>query len=264
MATELADARAAGREGLVEEIHGRFSCRIHNLSEFMKTLLQRFMRWFNHTHQRSGTLWEGRYKSVIAARTVANTDLNPVRAGMVVDPAEYRWSCYGEAAGGGHSIGSRQSIRMRIRCSLARCSMAWVSLRSLGLPSSQRLISSGMEIVLKRCAVDILGFFEELGDLRAGEFDLLHGVAMALDAVFAGMGGEDFGAVDARQAKSSAATSIHHEMDHVVRRYPVAQVRRQEPRGAWSMLTNRTDMRWIRRVAGNNSARLLKSDRRLD
>ena len=49
---------------------------MHNLSEFMKTLLQRFTRWFNRTHQRSGTLWEERYKSVIvesgiAARTMA-------------------------------------------------------------------------------------------------------------------------------------------------------------------------------------------------
>jgi hypothetical protein len=52
-------------------------------------------------------LWEERYKSVIvesgvAARTMAAyIDLNPVRAGMVADPAEYRWSSYGEAAGGG-------------------------------------------------------------------------------------------------------------------------------------------------------------------
>jgi putative transposase len=73
----------------------------------MKTLLQRFTRWFNRTHQRSGTLWEERYKSVIvesgvAARTMAAyIDLNPVRAGMVSDPAEYRWSSYGEAVGGG-------------------------------------------------------------------------------------------------------------------------------------------------------------------
>ena len=58
-------------------------------------------------HQRSGTLWEERYKSVIvesgiAARTMAAyIDLNPVRAGMVSDPAEYRWSSYGEAVGGG-------------------------------------------------------------------------------------------------------------------------------------------------------------------
>jgi hypothetical protein len=80
---------------------------MHNLSEFMKTLLQRFTRWFNRTHERSGTLWEERFKSVIvesgvAARTMsAYIDLNPVRAGMVADPAEYRWSSYGEAVGGG-------------------------------------------------------------------------------------------------------------------------------------------------------------------
>jgi hypothetical protein len=73
----------------------------------MKALLIRFTRWFNRTHERSGTLWEERFKSVIvesgvAARTIAAyIDLNPVRAGMVADPAEYRWSSYGEAVGGG-------------------------------------------------------------------------------------------------------------------------------------------------------------------
>jgi hypothetical protein len=52
-------------------------------------------------------LWEERFKSVIvesgtAARTMAAyIDLNPVRAGMVKDPADYRWSSYGEAVGGG-------------------------------------------------------------------------------------------------------------------------------------------------------------------
>jgi REP element-mobilizing transposase RayT len=107
VAKELADARAAGLEELVEEIRARLTYRMHNLSEFMKTLLQRFTRWFNRTHSRSGTLWEERYKSVIvesgiAARTMAAyIDLNPVRAGMVSDPAEYRWSSYGEAVGGG-------------------------------------------------------------------------------------------------------------------------------------------------------------------
>ena len=107
VAKELAAARAAGREELIEEIHARSTYRMHDLSEFMKTLLQRFTRWFNRTHNRSGTLWEERYKSVIvesgiAARTMAAyIDLNPVRAGMVSDPAEYRWSSYGEAVGGG-------------------------------------------------------------------------------------------------------------------------------------------------------------------
>jgi putative transposase len=107
VAKELARAKAEERESWVAEIHARFTCRMHDLSEFMKTLLQRFTRWFNRTHQRSGTLWEERYKSVIvesgiAARTMAAyIDLNPVRAGMVSDPAGYRWSSYGEAIGGG-------------------------------------------------------------------------------------------------------------------------------------------------------------------
>jgi REP element-mobilizing transposase RayT len=112
----IADELLAARtEGVVEggnparaaEIHARFTYRMHRLSEFMKTLLQRFTRWFNRTHERKGTLWEERFKSVIvesgtAARTIAAyIDLNPVRAGMVEDPADYRWSSYGEAVGGG-------------------------------------------------------------------------------------------------------------------------------------------------------------------
>ena len=106
VAKELRDARDEGNEAHVDEIYARFTYRMHDLSEFMKTLLQRFTRWFNRTHDRTGTLWEQRYKSVIvesghAARTMAAyIDLNPVRAGMKQDPAEYRWSSYGEAIGG--------------------------------------------------------------------------------------------------------------------------------------------------------------------
>ena len=112
VADELLAARteggvAGGNPERVAEIHGRFTRRMHDLSDFMKTLLQRFTRWFNRTHNRTGTLWEERFKSVIveggtAARTMAAyIDLNPVRAGMVEDPADYRWSSYGEAVGGG-------------------------------------------------------------------------------------------------------------------------------------------------------------------
>ena len=107
VAKELEGARKEGSEAMVAEIHARFTYRMHDLSEFMKTLLQRFTRWFNREHNRRGTLWEERYKSVIvesgvAARTIAAyIDLNPVRAGMVSDPGDYRWSGYGEAIGGG-------------------------------------------------------------------------------------------------------------------------------------------------------------------
>ena len=113
VARELAEARqnvAAGQgeeSVLVGRIHERYTYRMHDLSEFMKGFMQRFTQWHNRTHKRRGHLWEDRFKSVIvedgvAAKTMAAyIDLNPVRAGMVEHPEQYRWSSYGEAIGGG-------------------------------------------------------------------------------------------------------------------------------------------------------------------
>ena len=109
---ELKEARQAISEGRAAEslataVHERFTYRMHDLSEFMKGFMQRFTQWFNRSRQRTGGLWEDAFKSVlvedgVAARTMAAyIDLNPVRAGIVTDPAEYRWSSYGEAMGGG-------------------------------------------------------------------------------------------------------------------------------------------------------------------
>jgi putative transposase len=107
VAKELAEAHELGYLHQVAEIHRRYTRRMHDLSRFMEGLLQRFTLWFNRAHSRSGNLWEDAFKSVIvedgiAARTIsAYIDLNPVRAGIVADPADYRWSSYGEAIGGG-------------------------------------------------------------------------------------------------------------------------------------------------------------------
>jgi putative transposase len=125
VAKELADARKVGNQSHVEEIFARYTYRMHNLSEFMKALLIRFTRWFNRTHNRSGTLWEERFKSVIvesgvAVRTMAAyIDLNPVRAGMVEDPAEYRWSSYGEAVGGGPKGNGRKAREGLVRACMS-------------------------------------------------------------------------------------------------------------------------------------------------
>ncbi len=100
-------AAAADSPALHAELVEAYAYRMHDLSEFMKMLLQRFSSWFNRRHERRGRLWEQRFKSVLvengtAARTMATyIDLNPVRAGISQDPAEYRWSSYGEAVGGG-------------------------------------------------------------------------------------------------------------------------------------------------------------------
>jgi putative transposase len=127
VAQELADARMEDytREGGMSEavasIHKLFAYRMQDLGEFMKGLLQRFSQWFNRAHSRSGTLWEDRFKSVIvedgvAARTIsAYIDLNPVRAGMVKDPAEYRWSSYGEAVGGGNKGNGKKAREGLVR-----------------------------------------------------------------------------------------------------------------------------------------------------
>ena len=131
VAKELADARTAvyvsetGLDEALAAIHKRFTYRMQNLGEFMKGLLQRFTQWFNRAHSRSGRLWEDRFKSVIvedgeAAKTIsAYIDLNPVRAGMVKDPADYRWSSYGEAIGGGAKGNGKTARAGLVRALLA-------------------------------------------------------------------------------------------------------------------------------------------------
>ena len=103
---ELARVREAGREEEVGLILETFRKRFCDLSCFVKELKERFSRWFNKHHSRRGTLWMDRFKSVLvedgeALRTMAlYIDLNPVRAGLVEDPKDYRWTGYGEAMGG--------------------------------------------------------------------------------------------------------------------------------------------------------------------
>jgi putative transposase len=79
-----------------------------DVSQFMKLLKQRFSVWFNRTHNRYGTLWSERFKSVlvegegkILETMAAYIDLNAVRAGLVSDPKDYRFCGYGEAVAGG-------------------------------------------------------------------------------------------------------------------------------------------------------------------
>ncbi len=66
----------------------------------MKLLGQRYVQYVNRFYRRSGTLWEGRFRSCLTQEEgyllacQRYIELNPVRAGMVEHPAEYRWSSY--------------------------------------------------------------------------------------------------------------------------------------------------------------------------
>ena len=97
---------AAGGE-MAELVRQRLRIRMGDVSEFMKTVKQRFSIWFNKSHRRYGTLWADRFKSVLVEgrgnplQTMgAYIDLNPVRAGIVEDPKDYRFCGYAEAVAG--------------------------------------------------------------------------------------------------------------------------------------------------------------------
>jgi putative transposase len=76
------------------------------LSTLMQNLGQRYVQYINRTYGRSGTLWEGRYRSCIAESAhyvlacYRYIELNPVRAGMVHQPSKYPWSSYRANADG--------------------------------------------------------------------------------------------------------------------------------------------------------------------
>jgi REP element-mobilizing transposase RayT len=109
-ATVLADDLKRARlspSGWTEEIRQRHFCRMWDVSQFMKTLKQRFTQWFNKRHQRKGTIWEERFRSTLVqgggsplSAVATYIDLNPVRAEIVEDPKAYRWCGYGAAMGG--------------------------------------------------------------------------------------------------------------------------------------------------------------------
>ena len=100
------DLRAKGRMEDAEKVLESFRRRFCDVSVWTKEVKQRFSKWLNKRRERRGTLWMEKFKSVLvqdgeALRTMAlYIDLNPVRAGIAGEPAEYRWSGYGAAAGG--------------------------------------------------------------------------------------------------------------------------------------------------------------------
>ncbi|MCF8106236.1 MAG: transposase [Desulfohalobiaceae bacterium] len=72
-----------------------------SLSEYVKEIKQNFTRMYNKKRGRRGTFWAERFKSLIVEKgetlinCLAYIDLNPIRAGLVERPEEYRWSSLG-------------------------------------------------------------------------------------------------------------------------------------------------------------------------
>ena len=105
-------------EDLAKSAH-KYDCRVHayvlmtnhahllvtpmtdyGISQMMQALGRRYVYYINKTYHRTGTLWEGRYKSSLIdserylLSCMRYIELNPVRASMVEHPGEYKWSSY--------------------------------------------------------------------------------------------------------------------------------------------------------------------------
>jgi putative transposase len=113
---------------MLEEAASRFPCTVHAYvlmsnhvhllmsplevagpSLLMQNLGQRYVQAFNRRHARTGTLWEGRFRSCVVDseeylfRCHQYIEMNPVRAGMVANPREYAWSSHRANADGQQS-----------------------------------------------------------------------------------------------------------------------------------------------------------------
>lgn len=111
--------------GLLEALAKRFRVALHayvlmpnhfhllatpetadGLPQMMQSIGREYVRYFNRIQQRTGTLWEGRYRSTVIQSErylfacMAYLDLNPVRAGLVSQAVDYPWSSHGHYIGG--------------------------------------------------------------------------------------------------------------------------------------------------------------------
>jgi hypothetical protein len=97
--------------------------KLRDISEFVRMIQQCFSAWFNHTRPRvrRGGLWESRFKSVIVEgggllmKCLCYVELNCVRAGLAIDPAEYRFGSFGTWSGSGrHPFAKNLFRHMRL------------------------------------------------------------------------------------------------------------------------------------------------------
>ena len=102
----LAGFREEGDDTAIAAELEKLRARMGDLSEFMKTLKQRVSQWYNSNYSHEGTLWSGRFKSVLVEdgrylnNLIAYIHGNPIRAGIVTRAADYKWSAPGAAVKG--------------------------------------------------------------------------------------------------------------------------------------------------------------------
>jgi putative transposase len=145
---------------MTNHVHLLCTPRSDNLgvSQLMQSLGRQYVRYFNDTYKQTGTLWEGRFKSslVCTSSYLLNVyryiELNPVRARMVNDPAQYKWSSYhNNALGVLSELCKPHEIYLQLGATCADRMSKYRSLFKETLPQSlidEIRLSSNKEVVL--------------------------------------------------------------------------------------------------------------------
>jgi putative transposase len=121
---------AADAQGLAVHAYVMMTNHVHllatpeaefSLSKTMQSIGRRYVQYFNHAYGRTGTLWEGRYKSTLIdserylLTCMRYIELNPVRAEMIAHPGDYPWSSYrANAQGAPDALISHHSLYRRL------------------------------------------------------------------------------------------------------------------------------------------------------
>ena len=118
----------------VDDEKARMRARMNDLSQFCKTFKEAYTQDYNRRHENTGTIWEGRFKSILlegsfrALMTVAGyVHLNPVRAAMVERPEESRWTGYGAGCGGDER--AREGLAGLVSRAYGAASFTWEECR---------------------------------------------------------------------------------------------------------------------------------------
>lgn len=113
------------------------------VSRMMQKLGRHYVGWFNHRHQRTGTLWEGRFKSCLVdsenyvLRCYRYIDLNPVRACIIGDPVLFPWSsCAAHCGQGDDSILRKHEAYVALGKSSAEQQEAYRDILNETLPAA--------------------------------------------------------------------------------------------------------------------------------
>lgn len=212
---------------------------MNDLSSFMRLLKQRFSRWFNATHQRFGTLWADRFKSILIEpdhhtllTIAAYIDLNAVRKGLVQDPKDNRFCGYSEALAG--SKPARHGIM--IVCPFDSWAKSASTYRSI-------LYSAGASPRADKCQIEHDAFFHVMtqnGQLSLAEILRHRWIHFTEGKV---LGSQAF--VAEQKARLARTNILAHLPRSMPRPTPADSLR--TPWGGWSTL-QRINRRFIMRA----------------